>query len=110
TEGLGLMADPEEIRDECHRRAGAQAAEAGVDELIAIGDGTLPIIEGAAGDDHRTGGADGVAAATHVPDQTAAIELLRNRLRPGDTVLVKGSRHRTWDVADHLRAKEDNDQ
>lgn len=107
---LGLMADLEELSDECHRRAGAQAAEAGVDELIAIGDGTLPIIEGAAGDDHRTGGADGVAAATHVPDQTAAIELLRNRLRPGDTVLVKGSRHRTWDVADHLRAKEDNDQ
>src|SRR5690606_177170 len=46
---LGLMADLEELSDECHRRAGAQAAEAGVDELIAIGDGTLPIIEGAAG-------------------------------------------------------------
>nr|WP_245598445.1 UDP-N-acetylmuramoyl-tripeptide--D-alanyl-D-alanine ligase [Glycomyces arizonensis] len=97
---LGLMADLEELSDQCHRRAGEQAAEAGVDELIAVGDGTEPIIDGA----------DGVAAATHVPDQTAAIELLRNRLRPGDTVLVKGSRYRTWEVADHLRAKEDNDK
>jgi len=54
-------------------------------------------------------GADGVTA-THVPDQAAAIALLRNRLRPGDAVLVKGSRYRTWDVADYLRAKEDKDQ
>ncbi|MCH7232469.1 UDP-N-acetylmuramoyl-tripeptide--D-alanyl-D-alanine ligase [Glycomyces sp. L485] len=97
---LGLMGDLEEQSTECHRRVGEQASEAGIDELIAVGDGTQPIISGA----------DGVAATTHVPDQTAAIELLRKRLRPGDTVLVKGSRHRTWDVADHLRAKEDNDQ
>ena len=26
-------------------------------------------------------------------------------LRPGDVVLVKGSRYRTWDVADHLRSE-----
>lgn len=108
---LGLMADLEALSDECHRRVGEQAAEAGVDELIAIGEGTEPIIEGVAGTDpaHHPGAADGVTA-THVPDQTAAIELLRHRLRSGDTVLVKGSRHRTWDVADHLRPKEDNDQ
>ena len=29
--------------------------------------------------------------------------LLRAELRPGDVVLVKGSRYRTWDVADALR-------
>nr|WP_245680865.1 UDP-N-acetylmuramoyl-tripeptide--D-alanyl-D-alanine ligase [Glycomyces harbinensis] len=96
---LGLMADLEELSETCHRRVGEQAAEAGIDEVIAIGDGTEPILDGA----------DGVTA-THVPDQAAAIELLENRLRPGDAVLVKGSRYRTWDVADHLRAKEETDQ
>ncbi|MEU6861355.1 UDP-N-acetylmuramoyl-tripeptide--D-alanyl-D-alanine ligase [Glycomyces sp. NPDC046736] len=96
---LGLMADLEELSDECHRRVGEQAAAAGLDEIIAVGDGTQPIVDGA----------DGVTA-THVPDQDAAIELLRRRLRPGDAVLVKGSRYRTWNVADHLRAKEETDQ
>nr|WP_232013814.1 UDP-N-acetylmuramoyl-tripeptide--D-alanyl-D-alanine ligase [Glycomyces terrestris] len=96
---LGLMADLEELEEECHRRLGEQARDAGVDEIIAVGDGTQPIIDGA----------DGVTA-THVPDQAAAIALLENRLRPGDAVLVKGSRYRTWDVADHLRAKEETDQ
>jgi UDP-N-acetylmuramoyl-tripeptide--D-alanyl-D-alanine ligase len=96
---LGLMADLEEQSESCHRRVGEQAAEAGIDEIIAVGDGTQPIVDGA----------DGVTA-THVPDQAAAIALLRSRLRPGDAVLVKGSRYRTWDVADSLRAKEETDQ
>lgn len=96
---LGLMADLEEQSETCHRRLGEQARDAGIDEVVAVGEGTEPIVAGA----------DGVTA-THVPDQAAAIALLRNRLRPGDAVLVKGSRYRTWDVADYLRAKEDKDQ
>ena len=107
---LGLMADLEEQSETCHRRLGEQAAEAGIDEIIAVGEGTRPIVEGAAGSDRDNhSGADGVTT-THVPDQAAAIELLRHRLRPGDAVLVKGSRYRTWDVADYLRAKEETDQ
>ncbi|HEX2144672.1 MAG TPA: UDP-N-acetylmuramoyl-tripeptide--D-alanyl-D-alanine ligase [Glycomyces sp.] len=108
---LGLMADLEEQSESCHRRLGEQAREAGIDEVIAVGEGTEPIIDGAVegGREHSSSGADGVTA-THVPDQAAAIALLQSRLRPGDAVLVKGSRYRTWDVADHLRAKEETDQ
>lgn len=105
---LGLMADLEEQSETCHRRLGEQVREAGIDEVIAVGEGTQPIVAGAGGDQSESG-ADGVTA-THVPDQAAAIALLQTRLRPGDAVLVKGSRYRTWDVADHLRAKEDKDQ
>src|SRR3712207_7713015 len=38
--------------------------------------------------------------ASFAADQAAAIEILRNDLRADDVVLVKGSRYRTWDVAD----------
>jgi UDP-N-acetylmuramoyl-tripeptide--D-alanyl-D-alanine ligase len=31
---------------------------------------------------------------------------LHGDLRPGDVVLVKGSRYRTWEVADSLRPEE----
>ena len=37
--------------------------------------------------------------------QEEAVALLRGELRPDDVVLVKGSRYRTWAVADALRAE-----
>ena len=40
-------------------------------------------------------------------EQAEAVALLRAELRPGDVVLVKGSRYRTWEVADALRADPD---
>ena len=43
-------------------------------------------------------------AAVSVTDQAEAVAVLRGDLRPGDIVLVKGSRYRTWEVADALRA------
>ena len=36
-------------------------------------------------------------------DQDAALEWLTSGLEPGDVVLVKGSRYRTWQVVDALR-------
>src|SRR6266540_1091488 len=41
--------------------------------------------------------------AVQVTDQQAAVALLREELRAGDVVLVKGSRYRTWEIADSLR-------
>jgi UDP-N-acetylmuramoyl-tripeptide--D-alanyl-D-alanine ligase len=38
-----------------------------------------------------------------VSDQAQAVAELHRDLRPGDVVLVKASRYRTWQVADSLR-------
>jgi UDP-N-acetylmuramoyl-tripeptide--D-alanyl-D-alanine ligase len=38
-----------------------------------------------------------------VSDQDAAVGLVTGWAAPGDVVLVKGSRYRTWVVADQLR-------
>jgi UDP-N-acetylmuramoyl-tripeptide--D-alanyl-D-alanine ligase len=46
--------------------------------------------------------------AIAAPDAKAAIEALRNRLRPGDVVLVKASKSAgLWEVADGLLAEVD---
>jgi len=64
-----------------HRELGEQAQAAGVALLITVGERAAWAAESFAGGEH-------VAA----PDAPAAAELLRTRLMPGDTVLVKGSR------------------
>lgn len=98
------MADLEELSHSEHSSVGTLAAQLGIDEVIAVGEGTEPIV--AAIRDVATS-----THGTHTGDQTTAIELIRDRVRPGDTVLVKGSRYRTWDIADHLRgAQEDQIQ
>ena len=95
---LGYMAELGEQERSGHERVGELAAQLGVDRLIAVGAEAEPI--------HR--GAESVAtwkgSSVAVPDQSAAIALLRDELRAGDVVLVKGSRYRTWDVADALRS------
>ena len=64
---------------------------------MVVGDAARGIHDGA-GAEAAWGG-----TSVQVTDQEAATALLRERLRPGDVVLVKGSRYRTWDVADQLR-------
>ena len=59
------------------------------------GGGQRPGVDGARSVEGWTGEAHFAA------DQQAAIKLLT--LERGDVVLVKGSRYRTWDVADALR-------
>jgi UDP-N-acetylmuramoyl-tripeptide--D-alanyl-D-alanine ligase len=91
---LGYMAELGDYDRAGHEDVGRLAAELGVDRLIAVAE-AAPVLAGAATVAGWTG--EPVRAA----DQRAAIARLD--LRPGDVVLVKGSRYRTWEVADSLR-------
>jgi UDP-N-acetylmuramoyl-tripeptide--D-alanyl-D-alanine ligase len=95
---LGYMAELGPFETSGHEEVGRLAAELGVDRLIAVADGAAPILDGAATVPAWQG--EAVLAA----DQATAVAVLRGDLRPGDVVLVKGSRYRTWEVADALRA------
>ena len=68
-----------------HRQVGAEVARTRQDLLVVLGDGAAPIADGA-----LAGGMP--AAGVHrVPDQDAALALLRGVVRPGDRVLCKAS-------------------
>ncbi|MEH0842429.1 UDP-N-acetylmuramoyl-tripeptide--D-alanyl-D-alanine ligase [Micromonospora sp. CPCC 205711] len=95
---LGYMAELGAFEDEGHREVGRLAAELGVDRLLVVGEPAAPMHEGA------TAVSDWGGGSVLLTDQAAAVEVLRSELRPGDVVLVKGSRYRTWEVADALRA------
>ncbi|MEV0560314.1 UDP-N-acetylmuramoyl-tripeptide--D-alanyl-D-alanine ligase [Dactylosporangium sp. NPDC050588] len=95
---LGFMAELGEYERTGHEEVGRLAAELGVDRLVAVGEQAAPILHGASV--VASWGGDPVL----VTDQEAAVALLRAELRPRDVVLVKGSRYRTWDIADALRA------
>jgi UDP-N-acetylmuramoyl-tripeptide--D-alanyl-D-alanine ligase len=80
-----------------HTALGADAARLGVDVLVAVGAGTAPLAAGA-----RDAGADG-PDVVEVGDVDAAREYLDAVLRPGDTVLLKGSNGSgIWRLADAL--------
>jgi UDP-N-acetylmuramoyl-tripeptide--D-alanyl-D-alanine ligase len=99
---LGYMAELGDIAVQSHRDAGRLAARAGAAVIVAVGAGAEPVLDGA----RATEGWRGEAVA--VPDPEAAVAQLRNRLRPGDVVLVKASKAAgLWVVADGLLA-EDN--
>jgi UDP-N-acetylmuramoyl-tripeptide--D-alanyl-D-alanine ligase len=77
---LGTMAELGEGSEDYHREVGRQAADAGVDVLVTVGEEALPYAQLYDGETH--------AAAT--PEEAGA--LLAELARPGDRVLVKGSR------------------
>jgi UDP-N-acetylmuramoyl-tripeptide--D-alanyl-D-alanine ligase len=95
---LGYMAELGTFEVSGHEEVGRLAAELGVDRLMAVADNAAPILDGAATVPAWKG--EAVLAA----DQAAAVAVLRGDLQAGDVVLVKGSRYRTWEVADALRA------
>ena len=75
---------PEEVP--AHEQLGRDAAGAGLAGLIVVGDAAAPILAGAKSHPSWRGELLGVA------DTRAAIQAMRDRLRPGDVVLVKASR------------------
>lgn len=94
---LGYMAELGDFEREGHQQVGRLAAVLGVDRLLVVGEPAAPIHEGAT----AVGSWGGESVL--LTDQAAAVEVLHRELRPGDVVLVKGSRYRTWEVADALR-------
>ena len=99
---LGYMAELGDIAAESHEEAGRRAAQAGAAVVIAVGAEAAPILDGA----RSVGGWPGEAVAA--ADPKAAVAALRNRLRPGDVVLVKASKAAgLWEVADGLLAEDD---
>jgi UDP-N-acetylmuramoyl-tripeptide--D-alanyl-D-alanine ligase len=82
---LGEMLELGQASDMGHRAVGRAAAPV-CDLLVAIGAGGVEIAVGA-----REAGLP-ANRLYEAPDQEAALELLRPRLRPGDVVLVKASR------------------
>ncbi|MDI3316068.1 MAG: UDP-N-acetylmuramoyl-tripeptide--D-alanyl-D-alanine ligase [Bacillota bacterium] len=83
---LGEMLELGPESERYHREAGAKAAASGVSLLIAVGAGPalLALAEAAR--------QAGVPEVVEAEDAGAAAEAALNRLRPGDVVLVKGSR------------------
>ncbi|MHB9145177.1 MAG: UDP-N-acetylmuramoyl-tripeptide--D-alanyl-D-alanine ligase [Symbiobacteriia bacterium] len=83
---LGNMLELGEYAAAGHREVGEAAARLGVDRLVCVGDLAANIAVGAC--------AAGLPAehVTAVPDNQAAAAALAGLVRPGDAVLVKGSR------------------
>jgi UDP-N-acetylmuramoyl-tripeptide--D-alanyl-D-alanine ligase len=76
---LGDMAELGRTAPAYHREVGEAAAELGVDELLAVGE-------------LARGYLDAGVPGRWTPDVEAALRELDEVVRPGDTVLVKGSR------------------
>jgi UDP-N-acetylmuramoyl-tripeptide--D-alanyl-D-alanine ligase len=99
---LGYMAELGDIEAQSHEEAGRLAAQAGAAVVVAVGAGAAPVLDGA----RATVGWQGETIA--VPDPQSAVDALRNRLRPGDVVLVKASKAAgLWEVANGLLAEDD---
>jgi UDP-N-acetylmuramoyl-tripeptide--D-alanyl-D-alanine ligase len=82
---LGQMAELGPESAAAHEAIGRLAARLEVSLLVVVGEPARPIANGAA---HGCW----AGQAHWVPDRDAAVRLLLPRLRPGDVVLVKGSR------------------
>jgi len=98
---LGDMGELGERAAEAHRAAGALAARLELDGLFAVGEHAAQVAEGAAAAGMRSGRIQTFADA----EETA--RALRERLSPGDWILVKGSRSMRMErVVEALRAPE----
>jgi UDP-N-acetylmuramoyl-tripeptide--D-alanyl-D-alanine ligase len=98
---LGEMLELGHYADALHETCGAAAAGAGLDLLIAVGGEPARALAHAA---IRSGMAE--ASVAYVTSSAEAAELAVRRMRPGDLVLVKGSRGIGTDlVVERLKAE-----
>ncbi|MGH2454014.1 MAG: UDP-N-acetylmuramoyl-L-alanyl-D-glutamate--2,6-diaminopimelate ligase [bacterium] len=82
---LGDMKELGDASADLHREIGREAARSGVALVVAVGPEAQALAEGARE-------ILSSAAVAHAADPDAAIAVLREALRPGDALLVKGSR------------------
>ena len=80
---LGGMLELGAISERAHREIGAFAAEKGIDLLLAYGGNACY---------YRQGASEGGIPAELFDDKEELLARLREEIRPGDTVWVKGSR------------------
>lgn len=98
---LGEMLELGEHASSLHRECGRAAANAGLDCLVVVGGAAAGDLADAA----RQGGLR-PESVVYVADREAAIDEVVTRVRPGDLVLVKGSRGIGLDaVVDRLKAE-----
>lgn len=83
---LGDMLELGEWAEEAHFNVGKYASAAGTDEIIAVGDNARFIAEGALSAGHPQG------KVKYFQENNEALTHLQKDLKPGDVVLVKGSR------------------
>jgi UDP-N-acetylmuramoyl-tripeptide--D-alanyl-D-alanine ligase len=83
---LGAMAELGASTVSEHEKIGAYAARGGVAGLIAVGETAAAVLKGTEQVGTWTG------ECVQVEDVGAAVAALTERLRPGDVVLIKGSR------------------
>ena len=82
---LGEMRELGSASEQAHRELGQLVADLGIERLVAVGDGTLPLHQGALE-------SMGPGRVQWVPDVDAAVVLLRAALAPDDIALIKASR------------------
>jgi UDP-N-acetylmuramoyl-tripeptide--D-alanyl-D-alanine ligase len=98
---LGEMLELGAHAERLHAECGRAAADAGLELLIAVGGNPARTLADAA----RSAGM-AASAVVHVATSADAAELAMQRVRPGDLVLVKGSRGiRTDVVVDRLKVE-----
>ena len=98
---LGEMLELGAHADALHRASGRAARDAGLDSLIAVGGAPA---ERLAGEARAAGMPDG--SVVYVANREQAIVEVLKRVRPGDLVLVKGSRGVGLDaVVERLKAE-----
>jgi len=82
---LGEMRELGSASEGAHRELGRLVADLGIDRLVAVGDGTLPLHQAALE-------AMGPGRVQWVPDVDGAVALLGAALAPDDIALIKASR------------------